>query len=108
MAIYTAVAAGGNWSNTATWGGGGYPIAGDTATLNATSGNVTIDVDSACAIVECTGYTGTLTMNANMITTGLVRLVTGMTFVANTYTWRFNGGNLSPEGKTFYNFIKTN
>lgn len=107
MATYTAAAGGGDWNNVATWGGGGYPQAGDTAQLDATSGNVTINVASACAVVDCTGYTGTLTMDANMTTTGNVTLVSGMTFTPNTNEWYFNGGTVIPAGKTFYD-VKTN
>ena len=55
MAIYTAIAAGGNWSNPATWGGTGvqYPHAGDTAIINATmTGTVTVNVTSACEVLN--------------------------------------------------------
>lgn len=71
MATYTAAAGGGNWNAAATWGGGGFPAAGDTANLNAGSGQVTINVASACLVLNCTGYTGTLTFNNTLtIATG--------------------------------------
>jgi hypothetical protein len=104
-----ARAGGGNWSTDATWStssGGGAdttkPIAGDTVYLDANSGQVTVDVASACAIIDCTGYTNTLTQSAGMTTTGNVTFVAGMTFTPNTQTWTFSGGTLIPAGKTFY------
>jgi hypothetical protein len=63
MATYTAVAGGGNWNSAATWGGAGFPIAGDTAILNATSGQVTVTANATCLILNCTGYANTLTIN---------------------------------------------
>ena len=63
MPTYTAVAGGGNWNVAATWGGGGFPVAGDTAILNATSGQVTVTgTDAVCLILNCTGYANTLTI----------------------------------------------
>ena len=72
MPTYTAVAGGGNWNSAATWGGVGPPIAGDTAILNATSGQVTVTADAICLILDCTGYANTLTIN-----TGFSLRVTG-------------------------------
>ena len=63
MATYTEVAGGGNWNSAATWGGSGFPIAGDTAILNATSGQVTVTANATCLILNCTGYANTLTIN---------------------------------------------
>lgn len=66
MATYTAVAGGGNWNVAATWTGGtpgGFPVAGDTAILNATSGQVTVTANATCLILNCTGYANTLTIN---------------------------------------------
>jgi hypothetical protein len=79
MATYTAAADGGNWADDATWGGGGHPVAGDTAILNATSGNVTLSAAAACAVLDCTGYTGTLAFATYSLTaTGNVTLPSGM------------------------------
>lgn len=105
-ATWTAAAGGGNWNDNATWEeGGGYPQAGDTANLDAGSGNVTINVASACAIVNCTGYTGTLTQSAQMTTTSTVTLVSSMTFsYTGTPTWIMSGSNtITTGGKSFYN-----
>ena len=75
MPTYTAVAGGGNWNVPATWTGGtpgGVPTTGDTAILNATSGQVTVTADAICLILDCTGYANTLTIN-----TGFSLRVTG-------------------------------
>jgi hypothetical protein len=61
-ASYTATVSG-NWNATATWGGSGPPIAGDTATINA-GVNVTLSAAAACATLT---VNGTLTAN-NAIT----------------------------------------
>lgn len=77
---YTAASGGGNWNAPSTWGGSsGYPVAGDTAILNASSGNVTVNVASACDDLTCTGYTGTLTLSANLTLYGNLLFVAGMT-----------------------------
>jgi len=66
MAIYTAVALGGNWNVNATWTStppGTFPVSGDTAILNATSGPVTVTgVDAACLVLNMSGYGSTLTI----------------------------------------------
>ena len=110
MATYTAIVAGGDWNTAATWGGTGvqYPHAGDTATLNATSGNVTVGTPAACAIVNCTGYAGNLTLNAGITTTGAITLPDGVgsLFTPNTQTW-ISAGNVTikTNGKIFYNLL---
>jgi hypothetical protein len=77
MAVYT-LAATGNWNSAATWGGAGFPIAGDTA--NITGGfTLTVNVASACAIVDFTGFTGTLTVNNTLTVTGNITFVNGFT-----------------------------
>jgi len=77
MAVYT-LAATGNWNAAATWGGAGFPIAGDTA--NITGGfTLTVNVASACAIVDFTGFTGTLTVNNTLTVTGNITFVNGFT-----------------------------
>jgi hypothetical protein len=92
-----ARAGGGNWNADATWsttsGGGAdttVPTAGDDVVLDASSGNVTINVASVCRSLDCTGYTGTLTHNAGInlsigdATAGAgniaLKLVAGMTY----------------------------
>jgi hypothetical protein len=67
MATYTASAGGGNWNVAATWGGAGVPTTGDTAILNATSGQVTVTANAFCLILDCTGYANTLTINTGFV-----------------------------------------
>jgi hypothetical protein len=102
---YTAVSGGGNWSNNATWGGGGHPVAGDTAVLASTSGSVTVDTASACAVVTCGGYTNAtgLVVNNNLTTTAGVTLASGAgysqaagaTWIAAASTYNFASKTLT-------------
>mgnify|MGYP000340451492 CR=1 FL=1 len=108
MATFTAASGGGNWNDAATWEeGGGYPQAGDNAVFDSGSGNVTVNVDSACNDITCTGYTGTLTLGANLTVYGNLLFVSGMTFTPSTYTVIFaatsSGKTITSGGKTFYN-----
>jgi hypothetical protein len=112
MATKYARAAGGNWSANATWSttsGGGAdttkPVAGDTAILDANSGQVTIDVDSACAILYmwtagAGEYANTLTFNANLTTTGAVDLG-GTIAGASGYLKPTATSTLTSHGHTF-------
>jgi hypothetical protein len=55
-----------NWSTVSSASStntGTFPIAGDTANLDSGSTNVTVNVASACAILNMTGYAATITMN---------------------------------------------
>jgi hypothetical protein len=102
MAVYT-LAATGNWNAAATWGGAGFPIAGDTA--NITGGfTLTVNVASACAIVDFTGFTGTLTVNNTLTVTGNITFVNG--FTTNTASGtpilsKTVGGTLTMPGAGF-------
>lgn len=89
MTTIVAAAGGGNWSATGTWVGGVVPTATSDVQLNATSGNVTIDVASACRSLDCTGYVSVLTHNAFTLSIGdataglsniALKLVAGMTY----------------------------
>jgi hypothetical protein len=96
MAVVVASATGGAWSSTATWTGGVLPTTGDDVQLNATSGPVTIDLASVCRSIDCTGYTGTLTLLASTslsigdATAGTsniaLKFVPGMTLTVNSAT----------------------
>lgn len=105
----------GNWSDdTSVWvttSGGTtfttHPVSGDVAYLDAASGSavLTVDVDSTCASVICTGFTGSLVQNANISTTSTITLVAGMTYTPNTYWWSSGGtATITTGGKHFYNF----
>lgn len=103
---YTAVAGGGNWNDPATWGGtSGYPVAGDTAVLNASSGNVTVNVASACDNLNCTGYTGTLTHAATLTIYGNLAFSAGMTLTDSggsliVFAATTTGKTITSAGKT--------
>jgi hypothetical protein len=93
MATYYAINGGGNWSAGGTWsttaakdatrtGGATQPTASDTCILDDYSGSVTINTTSCVAsVMNCTGYTGTLTFTASQILTisGNVTFSAGMT-----------------------------
>jgi hypothetical protein len=89
---YTAIVAGGDWSNDVTWGGLGHPVAGDVALLDATSGAVTVDVNSACTTLDLTGYTSTLALGTlALAVSGNVTIGTTVGSVA-TLTIGISGG----------------
>jgi len=91
MASYTAVAGGGNWSDNATWGGAGHPIAGDVATINATmTGTVTVNAASACTTLDTTNNGGTLAFTNQILT------VSGLSTLQGTMTG--SGGSLNANG----------
>jgi len=103
LATYTAVAGGGNWNNNATWGGAGRPRYGDTAILNATSGNVT-SIDGQCTDLTCTGYTGTLTLTENLGVQGTATLSSTMTIVGGAgYLILWGNNSFDSQGKTIPN-----
>ena len=106
MATYTAASGGGNWNAVATWEeGGGYPGSGDNAVLDSGSGNVTVNVASACKDLTCTGYTGTLTLSANLTIYGNLAFSSGMTFTHNDKVVKFaatsSGKTITSGGKTW-------
>ncbi|MDE2106374.1 MAG: hypothetical protein KGL39_54665 [Patescibacteria group bacterium] len=94
MATIVGAAGGGNWSATSTWVGSVVPTAADDVTLTVASGSITVDVNSVCRSLDCTGYVSTLTIGASISLsigdgtagTGNVALkfVSGMTLTANS------------------------
>jgi len=76
--------AGGNWSDNAAWVGGSPAVDGDTVTATGTSGNITIDVASACTSIILTNYVGILTFNAALTVGGTVTFVSGMGTIAGS------------------------
>src|SRR6187402_3903441 len=97
----------GNWNHISNWSdsdggasGFSFPVATDAVFLTAASAgaNLTVNVASACLTFNCTGYTGTLTMTANLNTNGSTTLGAGMTtsgtahiFCTVAATWTSNG-----------------
>jgi hypothetical protein len=96
MATIVASATGGNWNATTAWTGGVVPGASDDVQLTSTSGAITINVNSACRSLDCTGFTGTLTHSAAVTlsvgdaTAGLssiaMKTVAGMTYTIGSTT----------------------
>lgn len=67
MAQRTISAAGGNWNSTATWVEGAIPTTSDHIVGNASSGNLTVNVNTAnTQYADLSGYTGTLTINSSI------------------------------------------
>lgn len=90
MATYYWVGGTGTWDNSsaARWsassggaGGAGYPVAGDTAIFNASSGGgtCTLGANVTCAILTMTGYTGTLAYGTNKISIAVTSTTTVFT-----------------------------
>jgi hypothetical protein len=81
VATRTISVAGGNFNSTSTWDEGAVPVAGDAVVARAggTSGNLTVNVASACATFVMTNYTGTLTFDSTLTLTSTCTFVTGMT-----------------------------
>lgn len=90
MATIVGSAAGGNWNAGGSWVGGIIPSATSDVQLDATSGNITVNVTSACRSINCTGYVGTLAqtaaLNVGDATAGTgniaFKLVAGMTYTS--------------------------
>ena len=103
MATITAAAGGGNWNVGSTWVGGVVPLTTDDVVLNATSGQVTITATAQCKDINFSGYTNTITFNANLTITGnLTRntsvfsyLGTGGIIIAGTTTQIINSSTVA-------------
>jgi len=105
MAVRTIAAGGGNWNATATWMEGIVPVLGDTVFAAVTSGQLTVNVASACTSIDFTNYTNTLTMNATLSVGGSVTLVTAMTIAGASGLTLTAAGTLTSNGKTWPNGI---
>ncbi|HRY98606.1 MAG TPA: hypothetical protein P5550_06055, partial [Bacteroidales bacterium] len=72
-AIYTSTGSG-SWNAAATWGGSGFPVAGDSA-LIAGGHTITVSGSQACEYIEFTGNGSVITINggADLVVSNQVR-----------------------------------
>jgi hypothetical protein len=91
MAVRTISAAGGNWNSTATWVGGVIPTTSDHVVGDASSGQLTVNVNATVQYVDFSAYTQTLTIT-NFLQTSLASATnvfgSGMSF-AGTGNYNF-------------------
>jgi len=66
MATRTISPLGGNWNAATAWVEAAVPTAADDVVATASSGNLTVNVASACRSMDLNGWTQTLTMDANL------------------------------------------
>ena len=85
--VFQGGTSGGNWNVNANWVGGAYAVAGDTVTFTGSNPCV-VNVNSACASIDFTGWSNTFTINNTFTLTvsGNITLTTGMTFATTTGT----------------------
>ena len=82
MAIRTISNAGGNYNSTSTWVESVVPTSNDDVIATSSSGQLTVNVNSACKSFNFTNYTNTLTMNGTLTANGsssTMIFVSGMT-----------------------------
>lgn len=108
MATRTIANGGGNFSAAGTWVEGVAPVLGDACVATASSGQLTIDVASACTSIDFTNYVNTLTWNADLTTAGATKFVAGMTFAGTVGTLILNANlTLTSAGKSLPNLKVT-
>jgi hypothetical protein len=90
MATRTVSNAGGNFSSTSTWVEGIVPTSVDDVVFTATSGNLTVNVNSECANLDFTNYVNTFSMAVN-VNLG----VTGNLTLSPSTTYSYGGGTSS-------------
>jgi len=112
-----ACSGGGNWNGASVWtsisadqvgctASTGNPVAGDTAILNSTSGNITLTAAAAAATLDETGYTGTLAFGtSHNLTLTAGATLQGVFSAAGTSAIVMQGGGVTlaatPTGSTF-------
>lgn len=102
MAVITISDAGGNWNATASWVGGVVPLTTDSILATSTSGPLTVNVTSTIAGMDLTSYTNTLTVSAQLTTSGLNILGSGMTVSGTSFIQQSSGtmSTISPTQPT--------
>jgi len=102
-----------DWSGTDNWasssggaGGETAPTSSDDVYLDGNSPDCDVDTAASTAVFDCTGYTNTLTLNANIQMGGSTTFVSGMTFTPNTNKVTIGGGDktIDSGGQSFYDF----
>ena len=101
MATRTISNAGGNWNAVGAWVEGVVPVLGDAVVATGTSGQLTVNVASACTSMILTGYTNTLTMTSTLAVSGAVTLASGMTIAGAGVMTVLVGATLTANGKTW-------
>lgn len=96
MATITVSAAGGNWNSTGTWVGGVIPTTTDDVRADATSGNLTVNVNVSVQFVNFTSWTGLLTINSTNTLTLNLAGSTSTFSAAGTYSF---GGSGATQGR---------
>ena len=66
MATRTISTVGGNYNSTLTWAEAAVPTAADNVVATGLSGNLTVNVSSACRSIDLTNYVGTLAVNSTL------------------------------------------
>lgn len=100
MATRTIANGGGNWNAVGTWVEGIVPVNGDAVVATATSGQLTVNVSSACTSIDFTNYTNTFTMNAALTVAGNVTFVSAMSLAGSSTLTISATSTLTTHGKT--------
>lgn len=103
-AAYTSTQSG-NWNDSATWGGGGFPAAGDTATI-ATTHTVTVTANAAVGTGGSTG-TDELTIIGTLVVGAFTLTVDGDTQINNGTLQLNAGATMSIDGTYEIEFTNT-
>src|ERR1019366_8481663 len=85
-ATCTVCTAGGNYSVTTTWTGSLVPTSADAVVFTAGSGQLTVASGCACASIDFTNYTNTVTWNNTLTVSGNVTFVAAMTITTSAGT----------------------
>ncbi len=100
-ATRTIANGGGNWNVVGTWVEGIVPIDGDAVVATATSGQLTVNVASACTSIDLHSYTNTLTMSATLSVKGTVYFPASMIIAGASDLIVNANATLTSNGRTF-------